>query len=82
MLEIYLRRLGYKDLGFDPRELFYDLEEKQVTSIELYAAPVVRSADARPISITDIGTSAVISLTIGNLLGCYARWRSAEFSSR
>jgi hypothetical protein len=36
MLEIYLRELGYQELGFDPRELFYDLEEKQVTSIEQF----------------------------------------------
>jgi hypothetical protein len=34
MLEVYLRELGYQDFGHDPREMFYELEEKGVTNIE------------------------------------------------
>jgi hypothetical protein len=36
ILEVYLRQLGYQSLGHDPRELFYELEEKGVTNIERF----------------------------------------------
>lgn len=36
ILEIYLRELGYQDLGHDPRELFYELEANGVTNIERF----------------------------------------------
>lgn len=36
LLEIYLRGLSYENLGHDPRELFYELEEKGVTNIERF----------------------------------------------
>jgi hypothetical protein len=37
ILEVFLRQLGYQDqFGHDPRELFYELEDKGVTSIEQF----------------------------------------------
>jgi hypothetical protein len=36
ILEIYLRKLGFQDLGHDPRELFYELEKRGVTNIERF----------------------------------------------
>jgi hypothetical protein len=36
ILEVYLRELGYRDLGNDPRELFYKLEESGTTNIEQF----------------------------------------------
>jgi len=36
LLEAYLRELGYTDLGRDPRELFYRLEEEGFTNIERF----------------------------------------------
>lgn len=35
-LEEYLHKLGYEDLGRDPRILFFDLEDKGVTNIERF----------------------------------------------
>jgi hypothetical protein len=36
ILEVYLRKLGHQSLGPDPRELFYELEEKGETNIERF----------------------------------------------
>ncbi len=35
-LEIYLRQLGYEELGRDPRVLFFELEEQGKTNIERF----------------------------------------------
>ena len=36
VLEAYLNQLGYTDLGDDPREVFYRLEEQAATNIERF----------------------------------------------
>jgi hypothetical protein len=35
-LEVYLRQLGYEELGRDPRVLFFELEEQEITNIERF----------------------------------------------
>lgn len=36
VLEAYLRELGHTELGDDPRELFFQLEAKEITNIEKF----------------------------------------------
>lgn len=36
VLEVYLRRLGYEELGNDPRVLFFELEKQGITNIERF----------------------------------------------
>lgn len=36
VLEVYLRQLGYEELGNDPRVLFFELEEQGITNTERF----------------------------------------------
>lgn len=47
ILEVYLRGLGYQDFGHDPRELFYELEEKSITDIERFMEFVWKNRNRR-----------------------------------